>query len=129
MSYASTQFLLISYKSQKADAEFKLGQVTNKYNVAVKESDKKLEDLEAAKAQLDSASPDYIERCKEVEYEYRNGEGGLADLAADEEMWQQEMSNLNTEIKQLDGYIESWQAKLQTDVAKTHNYGPAASGG
>lgn len=125
MAYAGIQTLLLTYKMQKADKEFELGQVTNKYTRITRESKEVNNEIEAAKAALDTSDEDYVSQARAIDEQYSDA---LAEFANMEDELQQKQSNLNTEIKQLDGYIESWQGALSTNIQKTHSYGPSASG-
>ena len=125
MAYAGIQTMLLSYKMQKADTEFHLASVTAKYTAKTRESDNLNEELQKAKNAVSYDDPNYAARLEYIDNQYSLK---LADVADWEEKLQQEMNNDQVEIKQLDGYIESWTAALQTNVTKTHTYGPNASG-
>lgn len=110
---------------RKADKEFELAEISNKYTQAVSESHAINDELKEVKANLDSTSDDYGYQLEELDANYGIE---LAKIAAMEDELQQQQSDCETEIAQLDGYINSWEKALQTNIQKAHSYGPAASG-
>ncbi len=125
MAYAGIQTLLLTYKMQKADKEFHLSKVSDEYFKTLKESDACNTQLQKEKNKLMEEYEDdpegYTEALEDLDDYYE--ENILAEMAAKEELLQQEISNDNTQIKQLDGYINSWTTALQSSIAKTHTYG------
>lgn len=125
MGYAGIQTMLLTYKMRKADKEFELAQISNNYTQAVSESNSLNDELKQMKTSLDSTDDDYGYQLEQLDEIYGDK---LADVAAWEDELQQRQSNCETEISQLDGYINSWEKALQTNIQKAHSYGPSASG-
>lgn len=124
MAYAGIQTMLLAYKMRKSDKEFELTQIAHTYYNATKDSSSLSEwrDQEIAKLdqELSDDDPQYDTRMDEIENDYNDM---LKDIAAQETKLQQQQSDCETEIKQLDGYISSWQQALQTNIATAHTYG------
>ncbi len=124
MAYAGIQTMLLAYKMRKSDKEFELTQIAHTYYNATKDSSALSEwrDQEIAKLdkELSDDDPQYDTRMDEIENDYNEM---LKDIAAEETKLQQKQSDCETEIKQLDGYISSWQQALQTNISKSHSYG------
>lgn len=120
MAYAGIQTMLLAYKMQKSDQEFKLMQITNDMTTASRDTRSLDENRQAKMNELSKDDPDYETKVDEIDAEYNMD---LAEIASWEDELQQEQSNCNTQIKLLDGYINTWQAALQQNVAKAHQYG------
>ena len=120
MAYAGIQTMLLAYKMQKSDQEFKLMQVTNDMTTASRDTRSLDENRQAKMNELSKDDPNYETLVDEIDAEYNMD---LAEIASWEDELQQEQSNCNTQIKLLDGYINTWQAALQQNVAKAHQYG------
>lgn len=125
MGYAGIQTMLLTYKMRKADKEFELAEISNNYTQAVAKSSAVNDELKQVKASLDSTDEDYGYQLEALDEHYGDE---LAEIAAWEDDLQQQQSNCQTEISQLDGYISSWEKALQTNIQKAHSYGPSASG-
>ena len=120
MAYAGIQTMLLAYKMQKSDKEFELMQITNKMASATKDSSALSENRDAKISEVSKDDPNYETIIDKIDKEYNND---LADIAAWEDELQQQQSNCNTQISMLDGYINTWQQALQTNIAKAHTYG------
>lgn len=120
MAYAGIQTMLLAYKMQKSDQEFKLMQITNDMTTASRDTRSLDENRQAKMNELSKDDPNYETLVDEIDKEYNMD---LAEIASWEDELQQEQSNCNTQIKLLDGYINTWQAALQQNVAKAHTYG------
>ena len=120
MAYAGIQTMLLAYKMQKSDKEFELMQITNQMASATKDSSALSENRDAKISEVSQDDPNYNEIIDEIDKEYNDN---LADIAAWEDELQQKQSNCNTQISMLDGYINTWQQALQTNIAKSHTYG------
>lgn len=125
MGYAGIQTMLLTYKMRKADKEFELAQISQKLTEAVSEKGDISNELAAAKAELSEDDPEYGDKATAYDQQF---EKELEDVAAWEDELEQQQSNCQTTISQLDGYINSWEKALQTNIQKAHSYGPAASG-
>lgn len=125
MAYAGIETMLLTYKMRKADKEFDLMKITNDRELATKKTSNINNDYKKQVAELDQDDPGYADAKKELDDEW---EKELAEVSNWEDEVDQKKSDCETEIKQLDGYINSWQTALQQNITKAHTYGPAASG-
>lgn len=120
MAYAGIQTMLLAYKMRKSDKEFEATQIAQKLLTATKDSTSLTEWREQELAKISEDDPNYDAAVDEIESQYKLD---LKDVAEWEDELEQQQSNCETEIKQLDGYISSWEQALQTNVQKAHTYG------
>ena len=120
MAYAGIQTMLLAYKMRKSDKEFEATQIAQKLLTATKDSTSLTEWREQDLAKISEDDPNYDTAVDEIESQYKLD---LKDVAEWEDELEQQQSNCETEIKQLDGYISSWEQALQTNVQKAHTYG------
>ena len=120
MAYAGIQTMLLAYKMRKSDKEFEATQIAQKLLTATKDSTSLTEWREQELAKISEDDPNYDTAVDEIESQYKLD---LKDVAEWEDELEQQQSNCETEIKQLDGYISSWEQALQTKVQKAHTYG------
>lgn len=120
MAYAGIQTMLLAYKMRKSDKEFEATQIAQQLYNATKESSSLSEWRDQELGQLSEDDPNYDAQVDGVENKYNED---LKDIATWEDELEQEKSNCETEIKQLDGYISSWEQALQTNIQKAHTYG------
>ncbi len=120
MAYAGIQTMLLAYKMRKSDKEFEATQIAQKLLTATKDSTSLTEWREQELAKISEDDPNYDTAVDEIEGQYKLD---LKDVAEWEDELEQQQSNCETEIKQLDGYISSWEQALQTNVQKAHTYG------
>jgi len=120
MAYAGIQTMLLAYKMRKSDKEFEATQIAQQLYTATKDSSSLSEWRDQELSKLSEDDPNYDAQVDEVENQYNTD---LKDIAAWEDDLEQQKSNCETEIKQLDGYISSWEQALQTNVQKAHTYG------
>lgn len=120
MAYAGIQTMLLAYKMRKSDKEFEATQIAQELYTATKDSSSLSEWRDQELSKLSEDDPDYDTQVDEIENQYNSD---LKDIAAWEDDLEQQKSNCETEVKQLDGYISSWEQALQTNIAKTHTYG------
>lgn len=120
MAYASIQTLLVSYKMQKADEEFKLSQLSLEHIEKTKESKAINDELNAEKAAVSSDDPEYAQKLSDIDDKFR---ADLEEIAAWESSLEHEKDNCEVKIKQLDGYINSWQSALTAGIQSSHTYG------
>ena len=120
MAYAGIQTMLLAYKMRKSDKEFEATQIAQKLLTATKDSTSLTEWREQELAEISEDDPNYDTAVDEIESQYKLD---LKDVAEWEDELEQQQSNCETEIKQLDGYISSWEQALQTNVQKAHTYG------
>lgn len=120
MAYAGIQTMLLAYKMRKSDKEFEATQIAQKLLTATKDSTSLTEWREQELAKISEDAPNYDTAVDEIESQYKLD---LKDVAEWEDELEQQQSNCETEIKQLDGYISSWEQALQTNVQKAHTYG------
>lgn len=120
MAYAGIQTMLLAYKMRKSDKEFEATQIAKQLYNATKESSSLSEWRDQELGKLSEDDPNYDAQVDGVENKYNED---LKDIATWEDELEQEKSNCETEIKQLDGYISSWEQALQTNIQKAHTYG------
>lgn len=120
MAYAGIQTMLLAYKMRKSDKEFEATQIAQQLYTATKESSSLSEWRDQELGKLSEDDPNYDAQVDGVEKKYNED---LKDIATWEDELEQEKSNCETEIKQLDGYISSWEQALQTNIQKAHTYG------
>lgn len=120
MAYAGIQTMLLAYKMRKSDKEFEATQIAQKLYNATKDSSALSEWRDQELGKLSEDDPNYDAQVDGVENKYNED---LKDIATWEDELEQEKSNCETEIKQLDGYISSWEQALQTNIQKAHTYG------
>ncbi|MBR2526473.1 hypothetical protein IKE67_08425 [bacterium] len=120
MGYAAIQTMLLSYKLEKSNKEFELMQITNKLTEEASKSRQLADAVIDAKSEVSEDDPDYVETLEAINDEY-NLE--LAEIAEMEDELDRKKRSCETQIGYLDGYIETWTAALQQDVAKSHTYG------
>lgn len=120
MAYAGIQTMLLAYKMRKSDKEFEATQIAQQLYNATKESSSLSEWRDQELGKLSEDDPNYDAQVDGVENKYNED---LKDIATWEDELEQEKSNCETEIKQLDGYISSWEQALQTNIQKAHTYG------
>ena len=120
MAYAGIQTMLLAYKMRKSDKEFEATQIAQQLYNATKESSALSEWRDQELGKLSEDDPNYDAQVDGVENKYNED---LKDIATWEDELEQEKSNCETEIKQLDGYISSWEQALQTNIQKAHTYG------
>ena len=120
MAYAGIQTMLLAYKMRKSDKEFEATQIAQQLYNATKESSSLSEWRDQELGKLSEDDPSYDAQVDGVEKKYNED---LKDIAKWEDELEQEKSNCETEIKQLDGYISSWEQALQTNIQKAHTYG------
>ena len=120
MAYAGIQTMLLAYKMRKSDKEFEATQIAQKLLTATKDSTSLTEWREQELAKISEDDPNYDTAVDKIEGQYKLD---LNDVAEWEDELEQQQSNCETEIKQLDGYISSWEQALQTNVQKAHTYG------
>lgn len=120
MAYAGIQTMLLAYKMRKSDKEFEATQIAQKLLTATKDSTSLTEWREQELAKISEDDPNYDTAVDEIESQYKLD---LKDVAEWEDELEQQQSNCETEIKQLDGYISSWEQALRTNVQKAHTYG------
>lgn len=120
MAYAGIQTMLLAYKLRKSDKEFEATQIAQQLYNATKESSSLSEWRDQELGKLSEDDPNYDAQVDGVENKYNED---LKDIATWEDELEQEKSNCETEIKQLDGYISSWEQALQTNIQKAHTYG------
>lgn len=120
MAYAGIQTMLLAYKMRKSDKEFEATQIAQQLYNATKESSSLSEWRDQELGKLSEDDPNYDAQVDGVEKKYNED---LKDIATWEDELEQEKSNCETEIKQLDGYISSWEQALQTNIQKAHTYG------
>ena len=120
MAYAGIQTMLLAYKMRKSDKEFEATQIAQKLLTATQDSTSLTEWREQELAKISEDDPNYDTAVDEIERQYKLD---LKDVAEWEDELEQQQSNCETEIKQLDGYISSWEQALQTNVQKAHTYG------
>lgn len=120
MAYAGIQTMLLAYKMRKSDKEFEATQIAQKLLTATKDSTSLTEWREQELAKISEDDPNYDTAVDEIESQYKLD---LKYVAEWEDELEQQQSNCETEIKQLDGYISSWEQALQTNVQKAHTYG------
>lgn len=120
MAYAGIQTMLLAYKMRKSDKEFEATQIAQKLYNYTKDSSALSEWRDQELSKLSEDDPNYDAQVDKVENQYNTD---LKDIAAWEDELEQEKSNCETEIKQLDGYISSWEQALQTNIQKAHTYG------
>lgn len=120
MAYAGIQTMLLAYKMRKSDKEFEATQIAQQLYNATKESSSLSEWRDQELGKLSEDDPNYDAQVDKVENQYNTD---LKDIAAWEDDLEQQKSNCETEIKQLDGYISSWEQALQTNIQKAHTYG------
>ena len=120
MAYAGIQTMLLAYKMRKSDKEFEATQIAQQLYNATKESSSLSEWRDQELGKLSEDDPNYDAQVDGVENKYNED---LKDIATWEDELEQEKSNCETEIKQLDGYISSWEQALQTKIQKDHTYG------
>ncbi len=120
MAYAGIQTMLLAYKMRKSDKEFEATQIAQKLLTATQDSTSLTEWREQELAKISEDDPNYDTAVDEIESQYKLD---LKDVAEWEDELEQQQSNCETEIKQLDGYISSWEQALQTNVQKAHTYG------
>lgn len=120
MAYAGIQTMLLAYKMRKSDKEFEATQIAQQLYTATKDSSSLSEWRDQELSKLSEDDPDYDTQVDDVENQYNED---LKDIAAWEDELEQQKSNCETEIKQLDGYISSWEQALQTNIQKAHTYG------
>lgn len=121
MAYAGIQTMLLAYKMRKSDKEFEATQIAQKLYNATKDSSALSEWRNQELSKLSEDDPDYDSQVDEIENQYNTD---LKDIASWEDDLEQQKSDAETEIKELDGYISSWEQALQTNVQKAHTYGP-----
>ena len=120
MAYAGIQTMLLAYKMRKSDKEFEATQIAQQLYTATKDSSSLSEWRDQELSKLSEDDPNYDAQVDDVENQYNED---LKDIAAWEDELEQQKSNCETEIKQLDGYISSWEQALQTNIQKAHTYG------
>ena len=120
MAYAGIQTMLLAYKMRKSDKEFEATQIAQQLYTATKDSSSLSEWRDQELSKLSEDDPNYDAQVDKVENKYNTD---LKDIAAWEDDLEQQKSNCETEIKQLDGYISSWEQALQTNIQKAHTYG------
>lgn len=120
MAYAGIQTMLLAYKMRKSDKEFEATQIAQQLYTATKDSSALSEWRDQELGKLSEDDPNYDAQVDKVENQYNTD---LKDIAAWEDDLEQQKSNCETEIKQLDGYISSWEQALQTNIQKAHTYG------
>lgn len=120
MAYAGIQTMLLAYKMRKSDKEFEATQIAQQLYTATKDSSSLSEWRDQELSKLSEDDPNYDAQVDKVENQYNTD---LKDIAAWEDDLEQQKSNCETEIKQLDGYISSWEQALQTNIQKAHTYG------
>ena len=120
MAYAGIQTMLLAYKMQKTDKESQLSEISQKLLQETRNSKAASEDYSLSKSELDKDDPSYDDQLDELNDNYKEQ---LAEIASWEEELEQQKSDCETEIKLLDGYINSWQSALQANVQKAHTYG------
>ena len=120
MAYAGIQTMLLAYKMRKSDKEFEATQIAQQLYTAIKDSSSLGEWRDQELSKLSEDDPDYDTQVDEIENQYNED---LKDIAAWEDELEQQKSNCETEIKQLDGYISSWQSALTSNIQKSHTYG------
>ncbi|RAI11460.1 MAG: hypothetical protein DKM24_04840 [Candidatus Melainabacteria bacterium] len=120
MAYAGIQTMLLAYKMRKSDKEFEATQIAQQLYNATKDSSALSEWRDQELGKLSEDDPNYDAQVDKVENQYNTD---LKDIAAWEDDLEQQKSNCETEIKQLDGYISSWEQALQTNIQKAHTYG------
>ena len=120
MAYAGIQTMLLAYKMRKSDKEFEATQIAQQLYTATKDSSSLSEWRDQELSKLSEDDPNYDAQVDKVENQYNTD---LIDIAAWEDDLEQQKSNCETEIKQLDGYISSWEQALQTNIQKAHTYG------
>ena len=124
MAYAGIQTMLLAYKMRKCDKEFELMQISQERMTATRQASGFVEDFNAKKnefaEQYGKDSPEYLDEVDDLVDEHNLQ---LAEIAEWEDKLDQQQSNCETEISMLNGYINSWQAALQQNIAKSHTYG------
>ncbi len=120
MAYAGIQTMLLAYKMRKSDKEFEATQIAQKLYNTTKDSSSLSEWRDQELGKISEDDPNYDAQVDGVEEKYNKE---LKDIAKWEDELEQQQSNCETEIKQLDGYISSWEQALQTNVQKAHTYG------
>ena len=120
MAYAGIQTMLLAYKMRKSDKEFEATQIAQQLYTATKDSSSLSEWRDQELSKISEDDPNYDAQVDGVENKYNED---LKDIATWEDELEQEKSNCETEIKQLDGYISSWEQALQTNIHKAHTYG------
>lgn len=120
MAYAGIQTMLLAYKMRKSDKEFEATQIAQQLYNTTKDSSSLSEWRDQELGKLSEDDPNYDAQVDGVEDKYNRE---LKDIAKWEDELEQQKSNCETEIKQLDGYISSWEQALQTNIQKAHTYG------
>lgn len=121
MAYAGIQTMLLAYKMRKSDKEFEATQIAQQLYNTTKDSSSLSEWRDQELSKISEDDPNYDSQVDGVEDKYNRE---LKDIVKWEEELEQQKSNCETEIKQLDGYISSWEQALQTNIQKAHTYGP-----
>mgnify|MGYP004530685437 FL=1 len=120
MAYAGIQTMLLAYKMRKSDKEFEATQIAQQLYNTTKDSSSLSEWRDQELGKISEDDPNYDAQVDGVEEKYNKE---LKDIAKWEDELEQQKSNCETEIKQLDGYISSWEQALQTNIQKAHTYG------
>jgi len=133
MSIAALNGKLLLYTQEKADLTKRLTSIMGDLNVATNNSTDLMEQTGAKRAyynQKAQADPDYADSTEyEVETEAVESDYQLqlAKINSWESELQTEKSNVETDLKEVTSYEESWTTLLKNNIKKDFSYGQSSS--